>query len=93
MAFPSDIGVIDLMLELPSDDRGSWYDSMKPLLMDEESREIFKMPAEYMFKGIPTVRSSDDYVGIALDEMDKHGIAKAMVSVSFGNDVGQRASA
>ncbi len=91
MPMPNGIGVIDLMLELPTDDRGTWYDFMKPLLMDQESREQFKMPAEYMFKSIPTVRESDDYIGIALDEMDKHGIEKAMISVRFGNPLGARA--
>ncbi len=91
MPMPSEIGVIDLMLELPTDDRGTWYDFMKPLLMDAESRELFKMPAEYMFKAVPTVRDAQDYVGIALDEMEKHGIAKAMISVRFGNPLGARA--
>ena len=91
MPMPNGIGVIDLMLELPTDDRGTWYDFMKPLLMDQESREMFKMPAEYMFKSIPTVRDSDDYIGIAIDEMDKHGIDKAMISVRFGNPLGARA--
>ncbi|HXC52319.1 MAG TPA: amidohydrolase family protein [Candidatus Limnocylindrales bacterium] len=91
MPMPDGIGVIDLMLELPTDDRGTWYDFMKPLLMDHESREMFKMPAEYMFKSIPTVRDSDDYIGIALDEMDKYGIEKAMISVRFGNPLGARA--
>ncbi|HYC57051.1 MAG TPA: amidohydrolase family protein [Candidatus Binatia bacterium] len=91
MAMPKDIGVIDLMLELPTDDRGTWYDFMKPLLMDQESRELFKFPAEYMFKAVPTVRESDDYLGIALDEMDKYGIEKAMISVRFGNPLGARA--
>jgi uncharacterized protein len=91
MPMPDGIGVIDLMLELPTDDRGTWYDFMKPLLMDSESREMFKMPAEYMFKAIPTVRDSEDYIGIALDEMDKYGIEKAMISVRFGNPLGARA--
>jgi predicted TIM-barrel fold metal-dependent hydrolase len=91
MPMPNGIGVIDLMLELPTDDRGTWYDFMKPLLMDQESRELFKFPAEYMFKQVPTVRPSDDYLGIALDEMDKYGIEKAMITVSFGNPLGARA--
>src|SRR5690349_20422824 len=91
MPMPNGIGVIDLMLELPTDDRGTWYDFIKPLLMDQESREMFKMPAEYMFKAIPTLRESDDYIGIALDEMDKYGIEKAMISVRFGNPLGARA--
>ncbi|MFT4571069.1 MAG: putative TIM-barrel fold metal-dependent hydrolase [Hyphomicrobiaceae bacterium] len=89
--YPTDLGIIDLMLELPTDDKGTWYDFLKPLLMDEESRELFKFPAEYMFKQVPTVRDSDDYMGIALDEMDKHGIQKAMISVSFGNPLGAQA--
>jgi predicted TIM-barrel fold metal-dependent hydrolase len=91
MPMPAGIAVVDLMLELPTDDRGTWYDFMKPLLMDAESRELYKFPAEYMFKAVPTVRDSDDYVGIALDEMDKHGIAQAMISVRFGNPLGGRA--
>lgn len=91
MTMPSGIAVIDCMLELPTDDRGTWYDFMKPLLMDAESRELYKFPAEYMFKAMPTVRDSEDYIGIALDEMDKHGIAQAMISVRFGNPLGGRA--
>lgn len=91
MSYPKDLGIIDLMLELPTDDKGSWYDFLKPLLMDEESREMFKFPAEYMFKQVPTIRESDDYMGIALDEMDKHGVERAMISVSFGNPLGGQA--
>ncbi len=91
MPMPTDIGIIDCMLELPTDDKGSWYDFMKPLLMDQESRELFKFPAEYMFKAVPTIRESDDYIGISLDEMDKYGIERAMVTVTFGNELGPRA--
>jgi len=88
---PAGIPVIDLMLELPTDDRGTWYDFMKPLLMDQESRQVFKMPAEYMFKQIPTSRPSDDYVGIALDEMNKHGIERAMIGVGLADSDARRA--
>lgn len=91
MAMPTDVGIIDLMLELPSGAKGSWYDFMKPLLLDKESRELFKFPAEYMFKAVPTIRESDDYIGIALDEMDKHGIERAMISVHPENDLGSQA--
>ncbi len=93
MSMPQGLPVIDLMLELPSADRATWYDFMKPLLMDQESRELFKMPAEYMFKQIPTVRESDDYVGIAIDEMDEHGIEKAMITVRFDDAISARALA
>src|SRR5262245_59816474 len=82
MPMPSGIGAIDLMLQIPTD--GNPYEFLRPLLLDPESRERFKMPAEYMFKDIPTVRGSTDYVGIVLDEMDRHGIERAMIGVDFG---------
>jgi predicted TIM-barrel fold metal-dependent hydrolase len=91
MAMPSGIGVIDLMLQIPAGDTSQWYEFMKPLLMDPESRTIFKFPAEYMFKQIPTTRPSDDYVGICLDEMDKVGIERAMIGVSFHDSDARRA--
>ncbi len=93
MPMPSGIGAIDLMLSIGTDDNSSWYEFMKPLLMDEESRTIFKMPAQYIFKDIPTVRKSDDYVGITLDEMDRVGIERAMIGVSEGNELARRALA
>ena len=83
MPMPSGIGVVDLMLMIPAADTSQWYEFMKPLLMDSESRTIFKFPAEYMFKQVPTVRPSGDYVGICLDEMDKYGIERAMIGVTL----------
>jgi hypothetical protein len=57
MAMPTGIGVIDLMLAIPTDDNSRWYEFMKPLLRDRESREQFKMPAQYMFRNIPGFRA------------------------------------
>ena len=91
MPMPTGIGVVDLMLQIPTDDPTTMYEFLKPLLLDRESRERFKFPAEYMFKDVPTTRKSSDYVGIALDEMDKVGIAKAMIGVDAGNKESQRA--
>ncbi len=73
MAMPTGLGVVDLMLQIPSDDFKSKYEFLKPLLLDRESREQFDFPAQYMFKNVPTTRKADDYVGIALDEMDRSG--------------------
>ena len=53
MPMPRDIGVIDLMMAIPNNDTSDYYDFIKPLLMDEESRQQFQMPAEYMFKNLP----------------------------------------
>ncbi len=38
MAMPSDIKIIDLMLNVPGEDNSGWYEFMKPLLLDEQSR-------------------------------------------------------
>jgi predicted TIM-barrel fold metal-dependent hydrolase len=59
---------------------------LKPLLLDKESREQFKFPAQYMFKDVPTVRKSNDYVGIVLDEMDRFGIERAMIGVDGSSE-------
>ncbi|MBC8292809.1 MAG: amidohydrolase [Proteobacteria bacterium] len=89
MAMPKDIGVIDTMLSIPSNDRGKWYDFMKSQLLDKESREMFEFPVEYMFKDVPETKRGDrfdDYVAYTLSEMDKYGIAKALVGVTLENE-------
>ncbi len=53
MGMPSDIGIIDLMLGIPSADPKSDYDFLRPLLRDRESLESFEMPVEYLFKDLP----------------------------------------
>ena len=91
MPIPENIGVIDLMLQIPSPLSSGWYDFMKPLLMDRESREQLEMPAGYMFKDLPTTATSGDLTRYTLDEMDKHGIECAMIAVSFDDDTSMRA--
>jgi len=82
MPVPKDIGVIDLMLNIPGEDNSSWYEFMKPLFLDDESRRVFKMPAQYMFTDIPDAGECDDYVAHTVAQMDKHGIERAMVGAS-----------
>ena len=54
MAINKDIHTVDLMLGIPEqEDRSDWYTFMEPLLRDEESKSMVKMPAQYMFKDIP----------------------------------------
>ena len=73
---PEGLPVVDLMVALPAadDDKKSWYEFIKPLLMDEESRRQFAMPAQYMFKDIPSHPRDADFERLLLDEMDKYGI-------------------
>ncbi len=81
MSMPTDIGIIDLMLAVPNDDTSNYYDFIKPLLMDEQSRQMFKMPAQYMFKDVPKTGVQDDYIAYTLGKMDEFGIEKAMLGV------------
>jgi predicted TIM-barrel fold metal-dependent hydrolase len=84
MPMPRDIEVIDLMMAIPNNDTSDYYDFIKPLLMDEESRQQFQMPAEYMFKNLPQVGEHDDYAVYTLSKMDEFGIAKGMIGVDEG---------
>ena len=43
MAMPTDIGVIDLMIGFPIDDRRHYYEFLKPQLKDKQSREDFEI--------------------------------------------------
>ena len=83
MPMPSEIGVIDLMLAIPGDDNSSFCDWIKPLLLDRESHDMFNMPAQYMFKDIPDTGKHEDYIAYTLEQMDKHGIARAMIGLGF----------
>jgi predicted TIM-barrel fold metal-dependent hydrolase len=91
MAMPTDLGVVDLMLEIPTPNRARWYEFLRPLLLDRESRQAFDMPAQYLFKDLPAVPSADDYVRATLVEMDRFGIERAMISVDL--DGGDAAAA
>ena len=81
MGFSNKIGAIDLMVNIPGEDNRHWYDFMKPLFLDQESREYQKMPAEYMFKEIPDTGSQPDYVAHTIALMDQHGIEKGMLGI------------
>jgi uncharacterized protein len=91
MPMPTGIRVIDLMLAIPTDDAGKWYEFMKPLLRDAESRQQFKMPAEYMFRNIPGFQPGADFLSLVVAEMDKYGIERAMIGVSPANESAIRA--
>ena len=81
MPMPKDVGIIDLMLAVPNNDKSNYYDFIKPLLMDEQSRQLFQMPAQYMFKDIPDTGKQHDYLAYTIEKMDQFNIARAMVGV------------
>jgi predicted TIM-barrel fold metal-dependent hydrolase len=80
MPFPAGQKSIDLMMGIPvSGDNSEWYEAFKPLLMDDESRNQFKMPAQYMFKDIPHPGEVGDKVLWLLEQMDRFNIERGMV--------------
>lgn len=102
MGIPAGIRAVDLMLQIPSDDFSKKYEFLRPLLLDKESREQFAMPAQYLFKDIPKGGGGGDrsaapperpadFVRAALEEMDKHGIERAMIGVGIGGGDAARA--
>ena len=83
MPIPKDVKIVDLMMAIPvSETNAEWYEQFKPLLMDKESREQFRMPAQYLFKDIPLLASRADYVHFLVEQMDRHGIDVALVGCS-----------
>ena len=74
MPMPTYVPIIDLMLAVPNDDTSNFYDFIRPLLMDEQSRQMFKMPAQYMFKDLPKVGKRDDYIAYTLEKMDEFNL-------------------
>jgi predicted TIM-barrel fold metal-dependent hydrolase len=84
MAFPSGIGVIDLMLGIPEGHKRDWYGFLRRGLMDHESLDEFEFPVQYMFKEVPEdLPDERDPIAAVLDEMDHFGIEKAMIGVTF----------
>ena len=86
MALPA-VGVIDTMINLPSSSKSDWYKFLTPQLHDQESKEEFEFPVQYMFKDVPEDLPSDvDPTQAVLTEMDRHGIEIGLVGVQFGRD-------
>ena len=91
MSYPSDVGVIDLMMGVPEGSKKSWYGFLRAGLMDDESKEM-EFPVEYMFKEVPPdLDEGADPVKVVLGEMDHFGIEKAMLGTSFERGTSLRA--
>jgi uncharacterized protein len=91
MGMPSDVPIIDLMMGIPSPDAKRTYDFMRPLFRDRESLESFDFPVEYMFRDVPKFERKEDAIKYTLEQMDRHGIERALIGLSLGDEVSQRA--
>jgi predicted TIM-barrel fold metal-dependent hydrolase len=80
---PHDVGVIDLMIAPPFRDARRTYQFLRANLRDRESLEDFEFPAQYMFKHVPHPEPDEDPVRFLLAQMDRFGIERGMLGVSF----------
>jgi predicted TIM-barrel fold metal-dependent hydrolase len=80
MAMPTDIGIIDLMLDPPALDDGNWAKKFAVKDAQSLSGEL-KHPAGYMFKDAKPV-SEGDPVSETLRMMDRHNVEMAVIRVT-----------
>lgn len=86
MGFPDGVGVVDLLMGLPNRDRRWWATAMAGTLRDEDSRSGMTHPAGYMFKDLPNLERTDSSAEDLLREMDRFGVEKALIPVSFEDE-------
>ena len=93
MAMPTDVGIVDTMIGFPHADMAATYKFITDQTRDQESKESFEFPAEYMFKDVPdkALRDVEDPVAVTLAEMDRWGIDKGLVGVGEPGSPGELA--
>jgi len=93
MGMPTDIGIIDTMIDFPHGDMKGLYKFITDQTRDAESKEEFEFPAEYMFKDVPDkgLQGVEDPIAVTLEQMDRWGIAKGMVGVGGVDSPGELA--
>lgn len=80
MGMPTDIKIVDCMLGIPNaEDRSDWFAAFRPLIKDAQTLEQFSMPAQYMFKDVPTTGNPGDFVKWTVEQMDRFNVEKALV--------------
>lgn len=86
-----DGGVVDTLIGIPTD-RGKLFEALRHgLLRDEESSEM-EMPASYMFHDVPSLEDEDaDPIAFTVREMDRHGIAVGLLSLTADRELAERA--
>ena len=86
MPYPKDIRIHDLMVNIPTDEHNAaQYATLKPLQRDAESLGKFTMPAQYMFKNVPSLGSdTNTYVDGIIAEMDRFNVETALIPLVDG---------
>jgi uncharacterized protein len=80
---PTNIPIIDTMIGFPVKDFKKTYGFITRQTKDQESKEDFKFPVEYMFKGVPEgLHEGDDPITVTLKEMDRFGVEKGLIGAA-----------
>ena len=88
--WPSGLGIVDTMFDLPFADISKVYEFLTPQLRDKDSQETFEFPVEYMFKDVPKAALAEkDPLEHALALMEHYGIETALIG--SGSDDQRRA--
>lgn len=84
-------GIVDTFLSFPDvkEAKAKVYDYIRKASLDSETQTM-EMPAQYMFKDIPSYDEIDDPLELTLAEMDRFGISRFLCNVTE-KEVAQRA--
>ena len=89
MPMPKDIGVIDLMIGIPTPEPPRMYDFMRPLFRDKESLDAVRVPGRVHVQGrAEDGRGTRTTSSTRSSKMDQFGIEQAMIGVSLDNETG-----
>lgn len=84
IAPPFAIDVIDTMVTIPGS-ATDWQRSFAGLIKDAASNDL-RHPAGFLFRDLPEAAAGDDLVQWVLAEMDRWGVAQALIPVDDADD-------
>ncbi len=79
MARPTDIRIVDLMMEIPTGRSGMGMGQARKLTRDEGSAAFSHHPAQYMFKDAPKTMGQDVDLDAVVAMMDRFGVQSAFL--------------
>ncbi len=83
MAMPQDVGIVDLMIGFPMRDKKKVYEYLMRGIRDDQTKEDFTFPAEYMFKEVPDENEAGaDPIEATFAKMDEYGIRAGLFGLS-----------
>ena len=76
-------GIVDTFLSFPDvrEAKAKIYDFVRKATRDQETQSM-EMPAQYMFKDVPTYDEVDDPLELTLAEMERFGISTFLTNVT-----------